>query len=86
MALGERERLILDIERGWWLEGRSKTEIVRSRLRVSLARYNQLLGALVESEEAEEYDPLVVRRLRRTRQHKRWAAMGATPANGRRDR
>lgn len=86
MALGERDRLILDIERGWWLEGRSKTEIVRSRLRVSLSRYNQLLGALVDCQEAEEYDPLVVRRLRRAKQRRRWAAMGASPANDRRDR
>lgn len=86
MPLGERDRQILDIERGWWLEGQSKTEIVRSRLRVSLSRYNQLLGALVERKDAEEYDPLVVRRLRRAKQRRRSAALGARPADGRHDR
>jgi hypothetical protein len=85
MALGERDRLILDIERGWWLDGRSKTEIVRSQLRLSLARYNQLLGALVEQREAEEYDPLVVRRLRRAKQQRRWASGGSRPLGTRRE-
>lgn len=83
MALGERERRILDIERGWWLDGRSKTEVVRAQLRVSLTRYNQLLAQLLDKREAEDYDPLVVRRLRRAKQKKRWAALGARPANGR---
>jgi Protein of unknown function (DUF3263) len=86
MALGERDRLILDIERGWWLEGETKGEIVRTRLRVSLSRYNQLLTALLERPDAEEYDPLVVRRLRRAKQRRRWAAMGAQPADGRHPR
>lgn len=85
MALGERDRLILDIERGWWLDGRSKTEVVRSRLRLSLTRYNQLLGALVEQREAEEYDPLVVRRLRRAKQQKRWLSPGSRPVGTRRE-
>ena len=65
MALRERDLVVLDIERGWWLDGRSKSEIVRARLHMSLSRYNQLLGQLVTNDEAEAYDPLVVRRLRR---------------------
>jgi Protein of unknown function (DUF3263) len=84
MALDERDRIVLDIERGWWLEGCSKSEIVRARLRMSLSRYNQLLGELVTNKEAEEYDPLVVRRLRRARDRRRWATMGVPPASGRR--
>ena len=86
MALAERDRLILDVERGWWLEGQTKTEVVRARLRLSLSRYNQLLGALLERADAEEYDPLVVRRLRRAKQRRRWAAMGGRPADGRHPR
>ena len=86
VALCERDRVVLDIERTWWLDGRSKTEVVRARLRVSLARYNQLLGGLVGNKDAEDYDPLVVRRLRRARERRRWAMMGAQPASDRRPR
>ena len=86
MALAERDRLILDIERGWWLEGHSKTQVVRERLRLSLTRYNQLLGALVDRKDAEEYDPLVVRRIRRARQQRRYEALAPRPGNMWRDR
>jgi hypothetical protein len=82
MALGERDRLILEIERGWWLEGGNKTDIVRSRLALSLSRYNQLLRALVDRTDAEEYDPLVVRRLRRAKRRRDLAAMGASQPTG----
>ena len=85
MVLCTRDRMILDVERSWWLEGRSKTEVVRARLSLSLARYNQLLGDLMASDEAEAYDPLVVRRLRRSRDRRRLARMGMTPARGRWD-
>jgi hypothetical protein len=84
MALRERDRVILDIERTWWLDGRSKTEIVKARLRLSLSRYNELLGELLTNEDAEAYDPLVVRRIKRARERRRWAMMGAPPASGRR--
>jgi len=86
MALRERDRMVLDIERSWWLEGRSKAEIVRGRLRMSLSRYNQLLGELLTNKDAELYDPLVVRRLRRARDRRRLAMMGAPPVSGRRHR
>jgi Protein of unknown function (DUF3263) len=86
MALRERDRVVLDIERSWWLDGRNKTDIVKARLRVSLSRYNQLLAELVTNKEAEAYDPLVVRRLRRAKDRRRCAMMGAPSARGRRDR
>jgi hypothetical protein len=78
--------VVLDIERTWWLDGRSKTDVVKARLAISLSRYNQLLTELLSRPEAEAYDPLVVRRLRRARDRRRWATMGATPASDRRHR
>jgi hypothetical protein len=84
MALRERDRVVLDIERSWWLEGRSKSDVVRARLCMSLSRFNQLLGELVTNKDAEAYDPLVVRRLRRAKARRRWATMGVSPASGRR--
>lgn len=86
MTLRERDRVVLDIERTWWLDGRTKTEVVRERLCVSLSRYNQLLGDLVINVEAEDYDPLVVRRVRRARDRRRWAMMGVRPASDRHHR
>jgi len=86
VALCERDCALLDIERTWWLEGRSKTEVVRARLRLSLSRYNQLLSDLLNNAEAEAYDPLVVRRLKRARERRRWATMGVRPASDRRPR
>jgi hypothetical protein len=83
MALCERDRVVLDIERSWWQDGRSKTDVVQARLHISLSRYNQLLGALIAGAEAEAYDPLVVRRLRRAKERRRWATMGLGPASGR---
>jgi Protein of unknown function (DUF3263) len=84
MALRERDRVVLDIERGWWLDGRTKSEIVRARLRMSLSRYHQLLGELVANKDAEAYDPLVVRRIKRAKDRRRWASMGVSPVSGRR--
>ena len=86
VAFCERDRVVLDIERTWWLDGRSKTDVVKARLAISLSRYNQLLTELLGRPEAEAYDPLVVRRLRRARDRRRWATMGATPASDRRHR
>jgi Protein of unknown function (DUF3263) len=86
MALRERDRQVLDLERSWWLEGRTKSEVVKAQLRMSLSRYNQLLGELVTNKDAEAYDPLVVRRLRRAKERRRWAMMGVSPASGRRSK
>ncbi|HMK97570.1 MAG TPA: DUF3263 domain-containing protein [Acidimicrobiales bacterium] len=86
MALCERDRALLDIERTWWLDGRSKTDVVRSRLHLSLSRYNQLLATLLSDREAAAYDPLVVRRLKKARERRRWATMGVQPASDRRPR
>jgi len=42
-------------------------------LGLSGTRYYQLLGTLLDSPEADTYDPLVVRRLRRLRDRRRRA-------------
>ena len=69
--LGHREREILDFERGWWLEPGPKERGVRERFGFSAARYHQLLNRLIELPEALEYDPMLVRRLRRLRDERR---------------
>lgn len=65
--LTERDRTILAIETAWPRQGGAKEEVIRAQLGMSAARYYQLLGRLIESEVALEYDPMLVRRLRRIR-------------------
>ena len=67
MEFTNRDRAILDFERSWWTESGPKEAAIRERFELSGARYYQILNELLESDEAYEYDPLVVRRLRRLR-------------------
>jgi hypothetical protein len=71
VELGSLERAVLDLERDWWQEAASKEVLIRRRVGVSPSRYYRLLQALLEVPEAMAYDPLVVRRLRRTRTARR---------------
>ena len=73
MGLSERDRAILDFERTWWTEAGPKEGTIRTRFGLSPARYYRVLSDLMESAEADEYDPLVVRRLRRLRDQRRRA-------------
>ena len=65
--LTERDRAILALETAWPHHSGAKEEIIRAQLGMSAARYYQLLGRLIESDAALEYDPMLVRRLRRIR-------------------
>ena len=74
MSLSERDRAILEFERTWWIQSGSKEQAIKSRLGFSATRYRQLLASLVDSAEAEAFDPLFIRRLRRRREQQRRAA------------
>jgi hypothetical protein len=67
----ERWRDILDFERHWWQSPVSKEAAVRQRFGISPARYHQLLNRLIERPEALQYDPMLVRRLKRLREVRR---------------
>jgi Protein of unknown function (DUF3263) len=73
MALTERDRAILDFERSWWSEPGPKELAIRERFELSGTRYYELLKELLEDPAAMDYDPLVVRRLRRLRDRRRRA-------------
>jgi hypothetical protein len=73
MELTDRDRAILDFERSWWADSGPKEASIRQRFELSATRYYQILNELLESPEAAEYDPLVVRRLRRLRDRRRRA-------------
>ncbi len=80
MALTDRDRAILDFERSWWTQPGSKASAIRERFGLSPARYYRLLTALMASPEAAEYDPLLVRRLRRHQSSRRRARFMGRPA------
>jgi hypothetical protein len=73
-TLTDRERAILDFERSWWVDADcSKEQAIRDRLDLSAARYYALLGSLLDVPAAMEYDPLVIKRRRRSRDERRRA-------------
>ena len=82
MSLSERDRAVLEFERSWWTEVSRKEEAIRERFGLSVSRYRQILGGLIDSEEAEAVDPLLVRRLRRARDERRRAKYEGRPADG----
>ncbi|WP_208292684.1 DUF3263 domain-containing protein [Naumannella halotolerans] len=65
--LSDRDRDLLDFEREWWSFASSKEEGIRTKFGMSATRYYQVLNSLLNTAEAEAYDPLLVKRLRRLR-------------------
>lgn len=72
-ALTDQESRILDFERSWWRFGGAKEEAIREQFDLTATRYYQLLNSLIDRDAALEADPVLVRRLRRLRQHRQEA-------------
>ncbi|WP_439591982.1 DUF3263 domain-containing protein [Microbacterium sp.] len=68
MPLTDRDLAILAFEAEWRRHVGAKEEAIRDDLGMSPARYYQLLGRLIETTEAQEHDPMLVKRLRRLRE------------------
>lgn len=66
-VLDARSREILDFEREWWKYAGAKEQAIREAFDLSPTRYYQLLNRIIDDEEALEYDPMLVKRLRRMR-------------------
>jgi hypothetical protein len=69
--LTDADRAVLDFERSWWLYPGPKDRAVQEYLGISATRYYQALRRLLDDREAERYDPLTIRRLRRVRERAR---------------
>jgi hypothetical protein len=67
VPLTDRDRALLDFEVEWRRHAGAKEEAIRAELGMSPARYYQLLGRLIDTTEAQEHDPMLVKRLRRLR-------------------
>ena len=69
-SLSERDREILAMERQWWKYAGAKEQTIRDKFDMSATRYYQVLNALIDTEEALAFDPLLVKRLRRVREQR----------------
>jgi hypothetical protein len=65
--LDRRDLEILDFERQWWKYADTKETGIRERLGLSPARYYRRLNWIIDQPQALAHDPLLVRRLTRTR-------------------
>ncbi|MET0812990.1 MAG: DUF3263 domain-containing protein [Microbacterium sp.] len=77
MPLSDRDLAILAFEAEWRRHVGAKEEAIRDDLGISPARYYQLLGRLIETAEAQEHDPMLVKRLRRLRDAREQARSGS---------
>ena len=65
--LSDRDREVLEFERQWWKYAGAKEQAVRELFDMSATRYYQVLNGLLDSPAAMEFDPMLVKRLRRMR-------------------
>lgn len=73
VELTEREAAILDFEDSWFTAAVPKEQAIREHFSLSTARYYQQLNALIDTPQALEYRPLLVKRLRRMRSQRQAA-------------
>ena len=79
-GLSERDQAVLGFERQWWKYSGAKEAAIRELFDMSATRYYQLINSLIDTPEALEFDPMLVKRLRRMRSS-RQASRSANRAN-----
>lgn len=67
-AREQRIRRMLDFEAGWASHGGAKARAIRAEFGWTTTRYYQVLDGLLETREAVQHDPMLVRRLLRLRE------------------
>lgn len=78
-----RETEILAFERQWFKFSGAKEQAIRELFDMSSTRYYQVVNTLIDRPEALAHDPMLVKRLRRTRQSRRRVSSSeAFGANG----
>lgn len=66
-ALSDRDIAILEFERQSWSHHGAKEQAIRNSFEMGAARYYQLLNGVIDLPAAVQFDPILVRRLQRTR-------------------
>jgi len=72
-GLSDRDRGILEFERQWWKFAGAKEQAIRELFDMSTTRYYQVINTLIDTPEAMEFDPMLVKRLRRMRESRQQA-------------
>ena len=67
VELSADDRALLAFECTWWIDQGLKTDRIRTELGISSSTYYKRLNELIDSPDALEFDPLLIRRLRRRR-------------------
>lgn len=67
-SLDERDASILSFERQWWRYAGAKEDAIRDLFGMTATQYYQVLNALIDTPEALDQDPMLVKRLRRMRE------------------
>ncbi len=66
-TLSERDMRVLDFERRTWRTQGAKEQDISAALGMSATRYYQVLNELIDTPEALQFDPSLVKRLRAQR-------------------
>jgi hypothetical protein len=61
------QQAILEFEAQWWHHAGNKERAIVRTFKMSVIRYNQRLNQIIDTDEALQFDPLLVNRLRRIR-------------------
>lgn len=80
--LSERDRAVLTFEKQYWKYSGAKEQAIRDRFEMSATRYYQVLNALLDRPEAQEFEPVLVKRLRRQRASRQRARSARTAPAG----
>ena len=67
-SLSDLEVRVLDFERQWWRFAGSKDLAIQEQFGMTAPKYYELLGNLIDREDALAASPLLIRRLRRLRE------------------
>lgn len=76
VPLSKTEMQLIEFERTWWADDQPKDAAIADQFSLTTAEYYEQLHALIDSDEALQHDPLVVRRLRRMRDRRRKERFG----------
>lgn len=72
-GLSEQQQQVLQFERQWWRYAGAKEQAIRDQFGLNATRYYQILNGLLDDPAAMEFDPLLIKRLRRLRESRQRA-------------
>jgi hypothetical protein len=68
-TLTDLDVAVLDLERAFWLYPGEKEAAIRARVDMTAVAFYQRLNAMLDRQDVLAHDPLLVKRLRRRREH-----------------